>query len=326
MWWAESHLTPYGAPKRRRTQSSSDVSCPLTADSCVSLPTSLCDQVSSMTDNFQNLGSFTDVTVNDGKFNSLERVEWLRAGVVKEVRDKEGCLFVQKQDQSLTRVLKEILISTYLFCTVSDEFKKHIQEPIAICAPQYRVLYKKAGVFEMGEYLKNFYSTAEEDFLTLFKQLCTLLSYLQTKYEFVHGDLKLDNLIVDHSDQENIQVVLIDFGFSSLNHPATNDERLHTIPRTSNFHESYDLLFLLMHSSTEVDYMKNMFPDVFSYMKTTLKDKVKDREQSILWRKMYNIDWSFLPKLTPGECLEKLKPTEKQPAKSTVQPSSATPS
>lgn len=339
MWWAESQLTPFFKKKRKRDfYPPADVHqggqecppCPLTflADYCVSLqhlPTSLCDQVSNMTNEFTNLDSFPDVEVNVGKFKSLKLVDWLKKGVVKEVKDNEDCSFVDKQDQCLTRVLNEILISTYLFCNICKPLKKHLQEPIAICAPEFRVLYKKAGVFNMETYLNTFYSTAEKDFLTLLVQLCNLLSHLQTEYKFVHGDLKLDNLMVDRSDPNNIQVVMIDFGFSSLTHPSNESERLSTIQRSKEFHDSYDLLFLLMYTTCRNgDYMKNKFPDVFDCMKSFLNSKVND--QSItLWRKMYKIELSCIPNglLTPEMCLQKIC-TERS-AKSTVQPSSTTP-
>lgn len=73
-------------------------------------------------------------------------------------------------------------------------------------------------------YFDKFYSLSECNVYIIFRQLASAINYLHNEKHIVHRDIKLENLLFDN--QEDLNVVLTDFGFSihrDPNGPLLND-------------------------------------------------------------------------------------------------------
>jgi len=86
-----------------------------------------------------------------------------------------------------------------------------------------------------------------QELQTVIRQISWLLEDLQSTIEFVHGDLHAGNVLVQPRGEKEVQVYLIDFGYSSMRRPQGKrlyaDDQMYA--ETSRYNPSLDLLFLL---------------------------------------------------------------------------------
>lgn len=127
----------------------------------------------------------------------------------------------------LIKVLKENLTHFYLY-----QFSLLQQNTSLQCFPQ---LFLNSGItignsnitseiqkingISLYDYLDNILSSSNIKPLFVYNiliQICDILQYYQENYQFVHGDLHLDNILVE---RDTGKIYLIDFGRSSIKIP-----------------------------------------------------------------------------------------------------------
>ena len=84
-----------------------------------------------------------------------------------------------------------------------------IGEPMYISSIQEKVEGDLLGYWERKEYSYDIY-------LSLFYRIVCKLDLLQKKLQFIHGDLKLDNVFYQKGTGDNIDILISDFGNSML--------------------------------------------------------------------------------------------------------------
>ena len=90
---------------------------------------------------------------------------------------------------------------------------------------------------EFDKRLKKGSNTTFKNYLkNVLLQICTVLGRLQQKFQFVHGDLKMENIMLNQN-----RVRLIDFGFSSRVNPMHPHKRIHDASKkTFTNHQQFD--------------------------------------------------------------------------------------
>lgn len=132
---------------------------------------------------------------------------------VKRFKRTEGYSESANEERMLIR---EVVVNSILFCRTESDF---IAEPLF-------AIRTEGGDFGVGmrrmdsslnEYLSSLpHNRKRREFLRTTIQLAEGILHLQEKFRFVHGDLKLNNVMVSNKEGGEATVHLIDFGFSML--------------------------------------------------------------------------------------------------------------
>ena len=149
------------------------------------------------------------------------------------------------------------------------------------------------------------------------KSLSILLSKLQDKFEFMHRDFHLGNIMYKKLPNNEIRMYIIDFGLSTM---KINNKWLNRITKTEHYKKTYDFnpshdLRMLL---TTIYYRKyNITKSFLTYLIQVERSILRYREidESNLWWGTYSdlmpyYDSDFIPK-TVGTYMDKLYKGEK---------------
>ena len=144
------------------------------------------------------------------------------------------------------------------------------------------------------------------------KSLSILLSKLQDKFEFMHRDFHLGNIMYKKLPNNEIRMYIIDFGLSTM---KINNKWLNRITKTEHYEKTYDFnpshdLRMLL---TTIYYRKyNITKSFLTYLIQVERSILRYREidESNLWWGTYSVlmpyyDSDFIPK-TVGTYMDKL--------------------
>lgn len=133
------------------------------------------------------------------------------------------------QYKTFMKIIKEYLLQYYLY-----EFSQlENEDSILRCFPRIliqniKLVYsypeftniisnsEKINGIDLYKYLKNLKTVLPNFIYNILLQLCDILIYYQKHYQFVHGDLHLQNIMIQHTTNK---LYIIDFGRSSIKIP-----------------------------------------------------------------------------------------------------------
>lgn len=154
--------------------------------------------------------------------------------------------FMHKNDKNMYDTVmckKEILMMYH----IKQNTQLRIPEFIGYCIrsklPSY-IIMEKINAFDLMYYITD-HPLSNPDSLLLIKKIVLAVHELH-KVNIVHRDIKAENILVkidntkDDNDDDKIQIVMIDFGFSTLVQDNTRlHERLGTVPLYSPSYYTY---------------------------------------------------------------------------------------
>lgn len=182
---------------------------------------------------YVNMGEYT--TGENGRLRPYPKGEF---GMVKWNKSRPQFVykFIQLTD-SYEESLKTILCEPLINCILQQDTKaspfvcKLYNVYSRKLGPGYEIVYKLENLDIPVDFLiRSFTSETKEQniriLLKLFAPLYETLAHLRTNYNFNHGDLHLNNLMLTKNpftkegtiDETTLQVKMIDFGFSSLDY------------------------------------------------------------------------------------------------------------
>lgn len=148
-------------------------------------------------------------------------------------------LWYSDDDESkLNQIISEIRALTLLKNDTSGFFPK-LYDIIETSLTTILILELLPGT-ELYAYVEKHGRVSEDTFRLIFKKIVLAVNHLHTKYNLIHGDLKLENIVYD---PESGRLCLIDFGFSKFCLDENEIPIPHTAACGSTHYVSPEILF-----------------------------------------------------------------------------------
>lgn len=132
---------------------------------------------------------------------------------VLEVFRKEINIWKQLKHDNILPLIDHLETETAIFCITNRIFGGTLFELVSSWGIYNFGMQKMTGPL-------SFLLEAQRDRLsqtqTIIKQIISALSYLHEEMGVVHGDLKLENALVDDHNKDDLKVILCDFGMSRV--------------------------------------------------------------------------------------------------------------
>ncbi len=186
---------------------------------------------------------FKEFNKNEGRLIQLGKNESGAIGDVFINRDNNTKFYkIQKFDKKKNRYntavnVMKILNETLIQSILSKKDNELVPRIYGLTIKNKKLYMEMERLNGMN--LKNYFAQTKStplnlsnviDQLNILKNIFSSLYYLQNKYNFIHGDLKPDNVYIDN----NSQIKFIDFGFSAIE-VTFNNSNLSTNTTKDNY-------------------------------------------------------------------------------------------
>lgn len=202
------------------------------------------------------------------RYNSLEKIRLSLNKITKKINSNSGFnndnTYVIENNKNNSKIIKVVpikplaLIEAIIFCTLDyinkNKYKNNNKKfiPNINLTSNNEKLYlkmSKAPGISLGHFIIEIYKDNDLDeknknqlLLDILIEISKKLEYLQTNYEFIHGDFHSGNIFVDYDKNSNkIIINFIDFEYSTIKLPSIKKNIILTSPVSENISRRYIL-------------------------------------------------------------------------------------